>query len=68
MCYVKRKGCTEKKIQVQDFEGTKSQFLMDVEAVVTLEDIPNQLILNWDHTAINVVPTSSWTMEESRLK
>ena len=44
MCYVKRKDCTEKKIQVQDFEGTKAQFLMDFEAVVTLEDIPNQLI------------------------
>ena len=64
MCYVKRKGCIEKKIQVQDFEGIKAQFLTDIKAVVTLEDIPDQLILNWDHTGINVVPTSSWTMEE----
>lgn len=49
MRYVKRKGCTEKKIQVQDFEGIKAQFLTDIKAVVTLEDIPDQLILNWDH-------------------
>ena len=61
MCYVKRKGCTGKKIQVQDFEGIKAQFL-------TLEDISDQLILNWDHTDINVVPTSSWTMEEKGSK
>lgn len=65
MRYVKRKGCTEKKIQVQDFEGIKAQFLTDIKAVVTLEDIPDQLILNWDHIGINVVlPTSLWTMEE----
>jgi len=40
MCYVKRKG-TEKKIQVQDFEGIKAQFLIDIKVVVTLEDIPD---------------------------
>jgi len=33
MCYVKRKGCMEKKIQVQDFEGIKAQFLTDIKAV-----------------------------------
>ena len=64
----KRKGCTEKNIQVPDFEGKKAQFLTDVKAVVTLEDIPNQLILNWDHIGINLVPTSSWTMEEKGRK
>ena len=55
MGYVKRKGCSVKKLQVNNFEAVRNQFLTDVEAVVTLEDIPGQLILNWDHTAVNVV-------------
>lgn len=35
----------------------------DVAAVVTMEDIPAQLILNWDQTGIQLVPAASWTME-----
>ena len=68
MCYVKSKGCTEKKIQVQDFESIKSQFLTDIKAVGTLEDISGHLILNWDHTSINVVPIFSRTMKEKGSK
>jgi hypothetical protein len=26
-------------------------------------DIPPELIYNWDHTGINYVPVSNWTME-----
>lgn len=33
-----------------------------------MEDIPNQLIINWDHTGINYVPVSSWTMEKEGTK
>ena len=68
MSYVKRKGCSVKKLQVIDFEGVKQQFLIDIRAVVTLEEIPKDLILNWDHTGLNIVPTSSWTMEEKGRK
>jgi len=42
--------------------------LTDIKAVVTLKDIPDQLILNWDHNGINVVLTSLWTMEEKGSK
>ena len=28
------------------------------------EKIPAKLILNWDHTGLNYVPSSSWTLEE----
>ena len=68
MSYVKRKGCSVKKLQVIDFEGVKQQFLIDIRAVVTLEEIPKDLILNWDHTGLNIVSTSSWTMEEKGRK
>ena len=28
-----------------------------------MEDIPRELIFNWDHTGISIVPGLSWTME-----
>lgn len=53
---------------MQDFWGIKAQFLTDIKAVVTLEDIPDQLILNWDHTGVKIVPTSFRMMEEKWKK
>ena len=43
---MKRKGCLVKKLQVCDFEGVKQKFLIDIRAVVTLEEITKDLILN----------------------
>lgn len=37
-------------------------------AVVKMEDILDELILNWDHTPINIVPGSSWTMAQKGAK
>ena len=33
-----------------------------------MENIPADLILNWDHTGINIVPGCPWTMEEKGAK
>ena len=33
-----------------------------------MEDIPADLIMNWDHTSINIVPSCPWTMEEKGAK
>ena len=33
-----------------------------------IEQIPPELILNWDHTGIKIVPSSSWTMEQQGTK
>ena len=33
-----------------------------------MDEIPPQLIINWDHTGINYVPVSSWTMEAPGTK
>ena len=40
----------------------KAQFLFDVKTIVVMEDIPADLIINWDHTGLNYVPVSNWTM------
>ena len=46
----------------------KQQFLLDIKAAVEIEEIPKDLILNWDQTGINYVPVSQWTMEKKGSK
>ena len=36
--------------------------------IVKLEEIPIDLIFNWDQTGLNLVPVSSWTMEAKGSK
>lgn len=40
-------------------------FLADVTAEVIMNDIPDDLIINWDQTALQFVPTGQWTMLQS---
>ena len=69
MQYVKRKGSTAKSKQaVADFIELKWGFLKDVATTVTMEDIPMELVLNWDQTGIKIVPSSNWTMERQGSK
>ena len=64
MRYVKRRGSTSAKVTVNNFEELKQQFSIDVKAIIEIEEIPAGLIINWDQTGINYVPTNSWTMEK----
>ena len=36
--------------------------MADIAAEVIMNDIPDQLIINWDQTGLSVVPTGQWTM------
>ena len=38
------------------------QFLFDVKVVMEIEEIPPELVINWDQTGIHCVPVSSCTM------
>ena len=66
--YVKRKANSKAKVSVEDFEAAKLQFIFDISAIREMEGIPNQLVLNWDHTGINYIPVSSWTMAKEGTK
>ncbi len=33
-----------------------------------MEEIPPELEINWDHTGINYIPVSNWTMEKEGAK
>ena len=64
MKFVQRKATTAKsKHAPMDFAQVKKSFLADEVATVTMEEIPVELILNWDQTGIKIVPSFTWTME-----
>ena len=46
MGFVKRKGSTSAKLPVSEFEKRKEQYLLDIHAEVTMNDIPPSLIIN----------------------
>ena len=59
----KRRGSSAANIAVEHFTALKAQYLFDIAAITMMEEIPPELVFNWDQTAISVVPGSSWTME-----
>jgi hypothetical protein len=65
MNFVKRRGSSTTKIHNSDekLDELKSDFLNKIDKAVSEFDIPPELIYNWDHTGINYVPVSNWTME-----
>ena len=58
---------TDKNLLKENGGELKEQYL-DIKVVVEMEDVPADLILNWDHTGINIVPGCPWTMEEKGAK
>ncbi len=38
------------------------QFVFYIQTIVELEEIPPDLIINWDHTGIHYVPVSNWIL------
>ena len=64
MGMVKRRVYSKAKIDIHNFVGIKEEFLLDVKNVISMDKIPPSLVINWDQTAIQYVPTASWTMEQ----
>ena len=69
MKFVQRKATTAKSRESKaNFAELKKTFLADIVATITMEEIPPELILNWDQTGIKIVPFSTWTMEQRGAK
>ena len=68
MCFVKQQGNTKAKVGIPEFQQLKPQLAYDVKAIVEFGDIPDGLVINWDHTTVNYIPVSPWTMEEQGSK
>ena len=63
--FVKRSGTTVTK---EDFDAIKEQYLKDIKNVIEMDEIPDDLVINWDQTGIHYEPVSSWTMEKEGSK
>ena len=62
MKFVRRKATTAKsKFTPTNFAQLKESFLNHVVVTVKMEEIPMELILNWDQTGIKMVLLSGWT-------
>ena len=57
--YVKRRASTKAKVTAADFDAHKAQFVFNIQAIVEMEEVPPDLIINWDHTGIHYVPVSN---------
>ena len=68
MNFVKRRGNSKSKVTFTNFEELREQFLFDIKTIIEFEEIPDDLILNWDHTGVNYIPVSSWTMAREGSK
>ena len=68
MGFVKRRANTKVKVTVEHFDELKKLFLLEFNNVVEMDEVPAELIINWDQTGINYIPVSSWTMEEEGSK
>jgi len=63
MGYVKCKATTKAKVTVENFTAIKEDCLLEIKQVITMDEIPAELIINFDQTGLSIVPSSDWTME-----
>ena len=45
MGFVKRKACSKTKIDFEHFNELKEEFLLDIKNIVTMDEIPMELII-----------------------
>ena len=64
MGFTKRRACSKSKSLPQDVSEIQRQYLREIKAAIQMEDIPKDLVFNWDQTAMKIVPGGTWTMEK----
>ena len=65
MKFVKRKACTSQKLPPADREP---KFLERISATVKANNISSHLVFNWDQTALLLLPTGEWAMEQEGFR
>ena len=68
MGLVKRRASTKAKKDVKKFEEIKKGFLLDVRNVMEMDEIPPDLVINFDQTAVHYVLLDNWTMAKEGSK
>ena len=60
----KRRACSKSKTLPQDVSEIQRQYLREIKAAIQMEDIPKDLVFNWDQIAMKIVPGDTWMMEK----
>jgi hypothetical protein len=60
--WVKRRATTGHRHIPDDFQHQKDEFLKKVNNIILTHNIPSHLVVNFNQTGLNLVPTSNWTM------
>ena len=68
MNFVERKSFNAGKLLPVEFNLQKECFLNDICAEVHMNNIPEDLIFNWDQTSIHLVPVSEWMIKKQGTK
>lgn len=63
MGFIKRKACSKSKVNVERFHELKEAFLLEITNTAVMDNIPEDLIINFDQTGLNYVPVTSCTIE-----
>ena len=66
--FVKRKATKAARKLPPDYPDLKIAYLKRIEDEVKNNNIPADLLINWDQTGFKLVPVSSWTMAEEGCK
>ena len=65
MKYVKRKCSNAGKVSIPYFKELQENCLVDIQAEVVMNEVPEKLIFNWDQTALKFMATGQWTMSRA---
>ena len=65
---IKRRVTTKCNLPSEYLVEVKQSFLTKMLETVSLEEIPTDLIFNWDKTCITLVLTAIWTMDKKGKK
>ena len=68
MNFVRQKSSNIGKVVQSELIYLKEGFLNDICVEVIMNGIPDDLIFNWDHTGIHLLPVDDWTMEKQGSK
>ena len=58
----------ERSLFHNSMRSRKCSCLADIKVEVVMNDIPHDLIFNWDQTGIQLSPTGQWTMNQAGEK
>ena len=61
-------GLIKRKGNIKKFDEVRKLFHQVIRNVIVMDEVPAELVVNWDQTGLNYVPVSQWTMEQEGAK